>query len=129
MLIALASELAKSFGQDMSFRFGGDEFLAIALDERLEKVQAKSYQILSNLKKQCYHVSIGIKQAKADQLNVSDLLYQADKAMLKSKEEILQESRERPPGPVIFFLYYIYDCREKAGINRLFLLLLKLAFL
>lgn len=42
MLIALASELAKSFGQDMSFRFGGDEFLAIALDERLDKVQAKS---------------------------------------------------------------------------------------
>lgn len=32
-------------------------------------------------------------------------------------------------GPVIFFLYYIYDCREKAGINRLFLLLLKLVFL
>lgn len=61
MLIALASELAKSFGQDMSFRFGGDEFLAIALDERLDKVQAKSDQILSNLKKQCYHVSIGIK--------------------------------------------------------------------
>ena len=61
MLIALASELAKSFGQDMSFRFGGDEFLAIALDERLDKVQAKPDQILSNLKKQCYHVSIGIK--------------------------------------------------------------------
>lgn len=61
VLIALTSELAKSFGQDMSFRFGGDEFLAIALDERLDKVQAKSDQILSNLKKQCYHVSIGIK--------------------------------------------------------------------
>ncbi|MGZ1200546.1 hypothetical protein ACXO2Y_08465 [Lactobacillus delbrueckii subsp. bulgaricus] len=43
MLIALASELAKSFGQDMSCRFGGDEFLAIALDERLDKVQAKRY--------------------------------------------------------------------------------------
>ncbi|MGZ1375007.1 diguanylate cyclase domain-containing protein [Lactobacillus delbrueckii subsp. bulgaricus] len=43
MLIALASELAKSFGQDMSFRFGGNEFLAIALDERLDKVQAKRY--------------------------------------------------------------------------------------
>ncbi|UNL39664.1 GGDEF domain-containing protein [Lactobacillus delbrueckii] len=92
MLIALASELAKSFGQDLSFRFGGDEFLAIALDERLDKVQAKSDQILSNLKKQCYHVSIGIKPAKDDHLNVSDLLYQADKAMRKSKEEFLQES-------------------------------------
>ncbi len=95
MLIALASELAKSFGQEMSCRFGGDEFLAIALDERLDKVQAKSYQILSNLKKQCYqcyHVSIGIKQAKADHLNVSDLLYQADKAMRKSKEEFYKKA-------------------------------------
>lgn len=86
MLIALASELSKSFGQEMSCRFGGDEFLAIALDERLDKVQAKSYQILSNLKKQCYHVSIGIKQAKADHLNVSDLLYQADKAMNSTRK-------------------------------------------
>ena len=92
MLIALASELAKSFGQDMSFRFGGDEFLAIALDERLDKVQAKSDQILSNLKMQCYHVSIGIKQAKADHLNVSDLLYQADKAMRESKEEFYKKA-------------------------------------
>ena len=92
MLIALASELAKRFGQDMSFRFGGDEFLAIALDERLDKVQAKSDQILSNLKKQCYHVSIGIKQAKADHLNVSDLLYQADKAMRESKEEFYKKA-------------------------------------
>lgn len=95
----------------MSFRFGGDEFLAIALDEPLDKVQAKSDQILSNLKKQGYHVSIGIKQAQVDHLYVSDLLYQA----------------ERPPSPVIF-LYYIYDCRQKAGFNRLFLWLLKLAF-
>ena len=62
-------------------------------------------------------------------LNFGHLLYQADKAMRKSKEEFLQESRERPPDPLIFFLYYIYDCIEKAGINRLFLWLLKLAFL
>lgn len=76
----------------MSFRFGGDEFLAIALDETLDQVQAKSDQILSNLKKQGYHVSIGIKQAQADHLNVSDLLYQ----------------------------YYTYDCRQKAGLPGFF---------
>ncbi|MFR0540891.1 GGDEF domain-containing protein [Lactobacillus delbrueckii] len=92
MLIALASELADKFGQDMSFRFGGDEFLAIALDEPLDQVQAKSDQILSNLKKQGYHVSIGIKQANADHLNVTDLLYQADKAMRKSKEEFYKKA-------------------------------------
>ncbi|MGZ1135288.1 hypothetical protein ACXO2X_06540 [Lactobacillus delbrueckii subsp. bulgaricus] len=48
------------------------------------------------MKKQCYHVSIGIKQAKADHLNVSDLLYQADKAMRKamrkSKEEFYKKA-------------------------------------
>lgn len=76
----------------MSFRFGGDEFLAIALDEPLDKVQAKSDQILSNLKKQGYHVSIGIKQAQVDHLYVSDLLYQADNAMRKSKEEFYKKA-------------------------------------
>lgn len=92
----------------MSFHFGGDEFLATTLDEPLDQVQGKCDRLLLNLQKQGYHVSLGIKQ---DHLNVSDLLYQA----------------ERPPSPVIF-LYYIYDCRQKAGFNRLFLWLLKLAF-
>ena len=76
----------------MYFRFGGDEFLAIALDKPLDQVQEKTDQILSNLKKQGYHVSIGIKQAKADHLNVSDLLYQVDKAMRKSKEEFYKKA-------------------------------------
>ena len=92
MLIALASELADNFGQDMSFRFGGDEFLSIALDEPLDQVQEKCDQLLLNLQKQGYHVSLGIKQEKADHLNVSDLLYQADKAMRKSKEEFYKKA-------------------------------------
>lgn len=66
--------------------------MAIALDEPLDQVQEKTDQILSNLKKQGYHVSIGIKQAKADHLNVSDLLYQVDKAMRKSKEEFYKKA-------------------------------------
>ncbi|ALT47424.1 hypothetical protein AT236_01099 [Lactobacillus delbrueckii subsp. bulgaricus] len=62
------------------------------------------------MKKQCYHVSIGIKQAKADHLNVSDLLaLPGRQGHAQIQGRILQESRERPPGPVIFFLYCIYD--------------------
>lgn len=45
--------------------------------------------MLLNLQKQGYHVSLGIKQ---DHLNVSDLLYQADKAMRKSKEEFYKKA-------------------------------------
>lgn len=92
MLIALASELADSFGQDMSFRFGGDEFLAIALDEPLDQVQEKCDRLLLNLQKQGYHVSLGIKQEKTDHLNVGQLLYQADKVMRKSKEEFYKKA-------------------------------------
>ena len=72
----------------MYFRFGGDEFLAIALDEPLDQVQEKSDRLLLNLQKQGYHVSLGIKQAKA----VSDLLYQVDQAMRKSKEELYKKA-------------------------------------
>lgn len=73
----------------MSFRFGGDEFLATTLDEPLDQVQGKCDRLLLNLQKQGYHVSLGIKQ---DHLNVSDLLYQADKAMRKSKEEFYKKA-------------------------------------
>ncbi|MCI6269742.1 MAG: hypothetical protein MR612_00750 [Lactobacillus delbrueckii] len=76
----------------MSFRFGRDEFLATTLDEPLDQVQGKCDRLLLNLQKQGYHVSLGIKQEKVDHLNVSDLLYQADKAMRKSKEEFYKKA-------------------------------------
>ena len=41
MLIALASELAKSFGQDLSFRFGGDEFFSNCLRRALGQSPSK----------------------------------------------------------------------------------------
>ena len=78
----------------MSFRFGGDEFLAIALDEPLDQVQEKCDQLLLNLKKQGYYISLGIKQEKADHVNISDLLYQADKAMRKYKEEFYKKAEK-----------------------------------
>lgn len=73
----------------MSFRFGRDEFLATTLDEPLDQVQGKCDRLLLNLQKQGYHVSLGIEQ---DHLNVSDLLYQVDKAMRKSKEEFYKKA-------------------------------------
>ncbi|MFK3588407.1 hypothetical protein OCH80_08405 [Lactobacillus sp. 23-2] len=46
MLIALANELVRYFGH---VRFGGDEFLAVALDESLPEVEKKCDQLLENL--------------------------------------------------------------------------------
>ncbi|MST79890.1 hypothetical protein FYJ61_05320 [Lactobacillus equicursoris] len=60
MLIALANELVRYFGHELSFRFGGDEFLAVALDESLPEVEQKCDQLLENLQKQGYQVSLGI---------------------------------------------------------------------
>lgn len=37
-------------------------------------------------------MSLGIKQEKADHLNVTKLLYQADKAMRKSKEDFYKKA-------------------------------------
>lgn len=77
----------------MSFRFGGDEFLAIALNEPLDQVQEKCDRLLLNLQKQGYHVSLGIKQEKVDHFNVSDLLYQADKACVNPRRNSIRKPR------------------------------------
>lgn len=92
MLIALANELSRSFGRDLSFRFGGDEFLAVALDESAEEVRRKCDQLLENLEKQGYHISLGIARQGVDQLEINQLLFQADKAMRKAKEEYYKDT-------------------------------------
>lgn len=76
MLIALANELVRYFGHELSFRFGGDEFLAVALDESLPEVEQKCDQLLENLQKQGYQVSLGISQQRVDQLELKQLLFE-----------------------------------------------------
>ena len=92
MLIALANELVRYFGHELSFRFGGDEFLAVALDESLPEVEKKCDQLLENLQKQGYQVSLGISQQRVDQLELKQLLFEADKAMRQAKEAYYQDT-------------------------------------
>ena len=92
MLIALANELVRYFGHELSFRFGGDEFLAVALDESLPEVEQKCDQLLENLQKQGYQVSLGISQQRVDQLELKQLLFEADKAMRQAKEAYYQDT-------------------------------------
>lgn len=92
MLIALANELVRYFGHELSFRFGGDEFLAVALDESLPEVKKKCDQLLENLQKQGYQVSLGISQQRVDQLELKQLLFEADKAMRQAKAAYYQDT-------------------------------------
>ena len=92
MLIALANELVRYFGHELSFRFGGDEFLAVALDESLPEVEQKCDQLLENLQKQGFHVSLGISQQRVDQLELKQLLFEADKAMRQAKAAYYQDT-------------------------------------
>lgn len=92
MLIALANELVRYFGHELSFRFGGDEFLAVASDESLPEVEKKCNQLLENLQKQGFHVSLGISQQRVDQLELKQLLFEADKAMRQAKAAYYQDT-------------------------------------
>lgn len=92
MLISLANELVRYFGHELSFRFGGDDFLAVALDESLPEIEKKCDQLLENLQKQGYHVSLGISQQRVDQLELKPLLFEADKAMRQAKAAYYQDT-------------------------------------
>lgn len=92
MLIALANELVRYFGHELSFRFGGDEFLAVALDGSLPEVEKKCDQLQENLQKQGYHVSLGISQQRVDQLELKQLLFEADKVMRQAKAAYYQDT-------------------------------------
>ena len=94
MLIALASELAKSFGQDMSFRFGGDEFVIVMCNTSLQQVERMTDKIGKYMqeenkiagKKFTVSLAIGYAGMKgSDEISLVTLFDLADKNMYANK--------------------------------------------
>ena len=84
MLQFVAQHIQAEFGGDTTYRIGGDEFLAFALDMDPETVVRKSQAVAQAAEREGYHVSVGI-QWRAGTAPVEAVMEEAEQRMYAEK--------------------------------------------
>lgn len=84
MLHVIAKELASHFGNEHTYRIGGDEFVAFSKDDSLEKVQEKVTKMKESLKQNDYYISVGIACINTS-YSLKNMISDAEKRMYEAK--------------------------------------------
>ena len=89
MLSEVAAKLRQCFGQENTYRIGGDEFVAFVVDGQPEKTLAELDQIRQELEEEGYHVSFGLSVQDKTQgaMNIQELVNEAESNMFSAKRE------------------------------------------
>ena len=95
MLKAVAGQIRSKFGTEYTYRIGGDEFLAFAVDMEKEQAELLGRELEQALAEKNFHISVGVQwEAKISSMN--DLIKGAEKKMyLAKKEYYAQEGHDR----------------------------------
>lgn len=91
MLQEVVKTLQKEFGEKNTYRIGGDEFVACAMDAAQEAVEKKLTQINTHLSEQEYHVSIGICREEVP-VGMNCLIKQAETLMYEEKRRYYRQT-------------------------------------
>ena len=85
LICRAATVISKVFGSQ-SYRIGGDEFTLICPNIERETFEEKITHVLQDMKQNNISVSLG-KVWQEDQINIDDMLKEADRLMYKEKED------------------------------------------
>ncbi len=87
MLKSIAAAVREEFGDDLTFRIGGDEFIAYAIDLPEEEVIRRTGQMKKLVEEDSYHVSAGYAMAGKENPDLNDLVRRAETAMYEDKRQ------------------------------------------
>ncbi len=89
MLCEAAAVMQAYFGEEHTYRVGGDEYVAFRLDDQPEKVSDKMEQIRQELSDKGYHVSFGIAVREKEQgpIDMNEIVKEAEDAMFLAKRD------------------------------------------
>ncbi len=86
MLQTVAAEIRKQFGDERTYRIGGDEFIAFAYGADREDVEILSGKLAAALEKMDYHISVGVEwEREPSSLDV--LIKSAESKMYAEKKK------------------------------------------
>lgn len=91
MLKTVAGSLIKQFGQENTFRFGGDEFVVFSMDATAETMKAKVSTVIKEVKDAGYSVSAGVSTYDKQNLDMQQLIQEAEKNMYEDKRIYYEE--------------------------------------
>ena len=96
ILKAVAQQLRDKFGNQGTYRIGGDEFLVLCMDMEEETVQGRTAEIEEALAQAQFHVSAGCQwQRKVS--SMEELVKAAEKKMYTAKQAYYQTKRTQTP--------------------------------
>lgn len=94
MLQTVAATIAGAFGKDLTFRFGGDEFVSLAMDFSIAVVEEELEKVRDDLQASGYHVSFGLAEEAAGTEPYDRVVLQAEERMRKNKAEFYAKAAE-----------------------------------
>ena len=94
MLCEVAEAMQRYFGQEHTYRIGGDEFVAFRVDGQTKSLPLEMNWLSQALSGKGYHVSFGVATHEKAQgeLNMRDLVNEAESKMFAAKREFYRQS-------------------------------------
>ena len=87
MLQYIAECVRKQFGSKDTYRIGGDEYVAFALDHSPEDIESKINVLKEEVTEHGYHTAIGCEYCDTKTVNINDIIMRAETKMYKDKSE------------------------------------------
>ena len=85
MLKFIASEVKFAFSDKLTYRIGGDEFVAFVPDKNNEELDETLQQMIRKIEIADYHIAVGYEIAKIRNIELDCLINTAEKNMLNNK--------------------------------------------
>ena len=87
MLRYVANAVKKQFGNNDSYRIGGDEYVAFALDISQEDARGKIKKMCEEISVKGYHAAVGFDVFEGKNVDMTSLIVTAESKMYKNKYE------------------------------------------
>lgn len=92
MLKFVAEQVRNTFGVEYTYRIGGDEFVAFAVDTEVDEISQMLEGMNEIIEKENYHVAIGYHCMDKESLVMDELIKSAESEMYRSKSRFYRES-------------------------------------
>ena len=92
MLQYVASAMQHLFGENDTYRIGGDEFVAIGEDKTLEEVNALVVSLKQAVESAGYHIAAGVSFREKKGIEMNAIVGEAEKEMYSDKAKYYQQN-------------------------------------
>lgn len=95
MLKYISSAVKLTFSDELTYRIGGDEFVAFVPDKTSEEVELLLHEMVKKIEQENYHVAVGYEISRIRHISLDDLINKAEKKMLNDKNQFYKNLATR----------------------------------